>query len=141
MEHDDYPDRYIRDILERTRRIAVVGLSANPARASHQVFLFLQRHGYEVIGVNPGLAGQQMNGAPIYARLSDVPGQIDMVDVFRNSEAAGETVDEALSLPSPPGVIWLQLGVRNDAAASRAEARGVDVVMNRCTKIEIGRLL
>lgn len=141
MEHDDYPDRYIRDILERTRRIALVGISANPARASHQVFLYLQRRGYDVVGINPGLAGQQMNGAPIYGRLADAPGQIDMVDVFRNSEAAGETVNEALALPSAPGVIWMQLGVRNDAAAARAEARGVNVVMNRCTKIEIGRLL
>lgn len=140
MNHDRYDDAYIRDILTGAKRVAVVGLSNNPARASHQIFLVLQRHGYEVVGVNPGLAGGELNGAPIYASLADVPGHIDIVDVFRNSEAAGDTVDEALALPDLPGAIWLQLGVRNDAAATRAEAAGVRVVMDQCIKIELARL-
>ena len=140
MNHDRYDDAYLRDILEGARRVAVVGLSNNPARASHQIFHVLQRHGYDVVGVNPGLAGGEMTGPPIYPSLADVPSRLDIVDVFRNSEAAGETVDEALALPERPGVIWLQLGVRNDAAAARAEAAGVRMVMDLCIKIELGRL-
>jgi uncharacterized protein len=133
-------DEQIRNILQNIRTIALVGLSANPARDSNSVFAFLLRHGYRVVGINPGLAGQTIHGALVYARLADVPFAIDMVDVFRNSEAAGGVADEALTLRPLPKVIWMQLGVVNEAAAEKARARGVEVVMNDCPKIEIGRL-
>src|SRR5208283_4617932 len=96
--------------------------------------------GFTILPINPGLAGGAILGLPVYASLAEAPGPIDMVDVFRNSEAAGAVVDEALALACLPRVIWMQLGVRNDAAAARAEAKGVQVVMNRCPKIEYGRL-
>jgi uncharacterized protein len=133
-------DKQIRDILQNVRTIALVGLSANPARDSNGVFAFLLRHGYRIVGINPGLAGQTIHCTPVYARLADVPFAIDMIDVFRNSEAAGGVVDEALTLSPLPKVIWMQLGVVAEAAAEKAHARGVDVVMNRCPKIEIARL-
>ncbi len=140
MNHDAYTDAYLRDILEHAGTIAVVGLSNNPTRASHGVFLQLLRQGFHAIGVNPGLAGQEIGGAPVYAKLQDAPGPIGIVDVFRNSQDAGNAVDEALALDPLPRAIWLQLGVRNDEAAERAQARGVKVVMDRCIKIEIQRL-
>ncbi len=140
MNHDDYSDEYLRDVLTGEGAIAVVGLSNNPARPSHGVFLAMLRMGFRAVGVNPGLAGKEIGGAPVYASLADVPGPIAIVDVFRNSEAAAETVDEALALPSLPRAIWLQLGVRNDEAARRAEARGVKVVMDLCIKVEAMRL-
>jgi uncharacterized protein len=133
-------DHKIRDILQNVRTIALVGLSANPARDSNGVFAFLLRQGYRVVGINPGLAGQTIHGAPVYARLADVPFAIDMVDVFRNSEAAGSVVDEALALSPLPKVIWMQLGVINEAAAEKARAAGIEVVMDHCPKIEIARL-
>ncbi|WP_430910322.1 CoA-binding protein [Methylobacterium sp. sgz302541] len=138
--HDAYPDTLIRAILKETRSIALVGASANPARPSWIVLKYLRDRGYEVIPVNPGLAGQELLGATVLASLSELTRPVDMVEIFRNSEAAGPLVDEALSLDPLPKVIWMQLGVRNDAAAARAEARGVRVVMNRCPKIEYGRL-
>nr|WP_171015434.1 CoA-binding protein [Methylobacterium sp. L1A1] len=138
--HDRYPDARIREILRATRSIALVGASANPARPSYIVFKYLSERGYTVIPVNPGLAGQSLLGRPVMARLADLPGPVDMVEIFRNSAAAGPLVDEALALPARPKVIWMQLGVRDDAAASRAEAAGVAVIMNRCPKIEYGRL-
>jgi predicted CoA-binding protein len=101
---------------------------------------YLLDKGYEVIPVNPGLAGQELLGRKVYAALKDIPKPIDMVDIFRNSEAAGGVTDEALALAPPPRVIWMQLGVRNDEAAARAEARGLNVVMNRCPKMEYGKL-
>lgn len=118
------------------------GLSLAPAqkRPSHGVFGFLVAQGYHVIGVNPNLAGLSVHGAPFYKTLAEVPELIDMVDIFRNSEAAGGAVDEALALESKPKVIWMQLGVRNDESASRARALGVKVVMNRCVKLEYKRL-
>jgi predicted CoA-binding protein len=140
MDHDDYSDDYLRDVLTGEGVIAVVGLSNNTSRPSHGVFLAMLRMGFRAVGVNPGLAGKDIGGAPIYATLADVPGPIAIVDVFRNSEAAAETVDEALALPSPPRAIWLQLGVRNNEAARRAEARGVKVVMDLCIKVEAARL-
>jgi predicted CoA-binding protein len=140
MNHDDYDDAYLRDVLGSEGVIAVVGLSANPARASHDVFLDLKRRGFTVVGVNPGLAGQEIGGAPVYARLVDAPGPVAIVNVFRNSEDAASAVDEALALAPLPRAIWMQLGVRNDAAARRAEAKGVKVVMDRCIKVEIARL-
>jgi predicted CoA-binding protein len=140
MNHDRYPEDLIRGILRSVRTIAMVGASNNPARPSYFVFKYLLGRDYRMIGINPGLAGGDILGAPVYARLADVPEPIDMVDIFRNSEAAGPVVDEALALTPLPKVIWMQLSVRNDAAAERAEARGVTVVMNRCPKIEYGRL-
>jgi uncharacterized protein len=140
LNHDRYDDRYIGDILHSVKRIVIVGASANVARPSYFVLKYLSGRGYEVFAVNPGLAGGEIHGRPVYAKLGDVPGPIDMVDIFRNSEAAAGIVDEALALELLPKTIWMQLGVRNDAAAARAEAKGVQVVMNRCPKIEFGRL-
>ncbi|MCP2111485.1 UNVERIFIED_ORG: putative CoA-binding protein [Methylorubrum zatmanii] len=138
--HDRYPDAQIRTVLKEARSIALVGASANPARPSYIVFKYLAERGYTVTPVNPGLAGQPLLGRPVIARLSDLTGPVDMVEIFRNSAAAGPLVDEALALPVPPKVIWMQLGVRDDAAAARAEAAGITVIMNRCPKIEYGRL-
>jgi hypothetical protein len=140
MNHDDYEDAYIRDILKSVRTIALVGASANEARPSYIVMKYLVERGYDVLPVNPGLAGQTLLGRIVHARLGDVPGPLDMVEIFRNSEAAGPITDEALALQPLPKVIWMQLSVRNDAAAAKAEAAGVKVVMNRCPKIEYGRL-
>ncbi|PIU05146.1 MAG: CoA-binding protein [Methylobacterium sp. CG08_land_8_20_14_0_20_71_15] len=138
--HDAYPDALIRGILKACRSIALIGASANPARPSWIVLKYLRERGYDVVPVNPGLAGQELLGATVVASLSDLGRPVDMVEIFRNSAAAGPIVDEALALPSLPKVIWMQLGVRDHAAAARAEARGVQVIMNRCPKIEYGRL-
>ena len=140
MNHDSYPDAYIKNILTTTKTLALVGASANPARPSYIVLKYLTERGYRVIPVNPGLAGQSICGQEVVASLKDIRGPLDMVEIFRNSEAAGPIVDEALTLEPKPKVIWMQLSVRNDAAAARAEAQGVRVVMNRCPKIEYGRL-
>lgn len=140
MNHDSYSTDYIRDILQSVKTIALVGASANELRPSYFVMKYLIDKGYEVIPVNPGLAGQQILGQRVYASLKDVPKPVDMVDVFRNSEAAGPVTDEALALEPRPSVIWMQLSVRNDEAAARAEAQGVKVVMNRCPKMEYGKL-
>ena len=133
-------DTMIAAILKQTRHIAVVGFSANPDRPSHSVAAFLQSRGYEIHPVNPGLAETKALGRTIYARLADIPVAIDMVDIFRNSESAGGVVDEALMLNPLPKTIWMQLGVVNEEAARRAEAKGVAVVMDRCPKIELARL-
>ena len=140
MNHDSYAPDYIRGILREVKTIALVGASANEVRPSYLVMKYLMEKGYTVIPINPGLAGQELLGQIVYAKLADVPVTIDMVDIFRNSEAAGPITDEALALPQKPGVIWMQLSVRNDAAAARAEAQGVKVVMNRCPKMEYGKL-
>jgi uncharacterized protein len=140
MKHDSYPADYIRGILQSVKVIAMVGASANEVRPSNLVMKYLQSKGYEVIPVNPGLAGQTLLGQMVYASLRDIPKPIDMVDIFRNSDAAGPIVDEALTLDPKPSVIWMQLTVRNDEAALRAEAAGLKVVMNRCPKMEYGKL-
>jgi uncharacterized protein len=133
-------DAQLLHILRTVRTIGLVGVSADPARASNDVFGFLLRHGYRVVGINPGLAGRTLHGAPVYAHLADVPFPIDMVDIFRNSDAAGAVVDAALELSPLPQVIWMQLGVVNAVAADKARARGLQVVMDHCPKIEIARL-
>jgi len=138
----EYDDDLIRSVLNRVQSIAVVGASANPDRASFSVSRFMIDKGYQVLPVNPGLAGKAVVGQPCYASLSDTPAPFQMVDIFRNSEAAASVVDEAVELASEKGisVIWMQLGVRHDAAAARAKAAGMTVIMDRCPKIEIGRL-
>lgn len=140
MNHDTYPVEYIRDILRGVKTIALVGASNNEVRPSYFVLKYLLDKGYEVIPVNPGFAGQEILGQIVYGALKDVPKPIDMVDIFRNSQAAGAIADEALALDPSPKVIWMQLGVRNDEAAARAEAKGIKVVMNRCPKMEYGKL-
>jgi predicted CoA-binding protein len=140
MDHDHYSDSYLRTILATVRTIAVVGASPKPERPSHYVMRYLIERGYDCIPVNPGQAGGTILGRTAYRSLAELPAPVDMVDVFRNSEAAGRVVDEALALPVTPKAIWMQMGIRNDAAAARAEAAGVQVVMDRCPKIEIPRL-
>ena len=128
----------IETILRDCHTIAVVGLSSDPNRPSYDIAAYMQRHGYRVIPVNPGLAGQQIHGQTVAATLADIAEPIDMVDIFRNSEAAGETVDEAIA--AGVRAVWMQLGVVNAAAAARAEAAGLRVVMDHCPAIEIPRL-
>jgi uncharacterized protein len=140
MNHDAYEPEYLRGILRSVKIVALVGASANSVRPSYFVMQYLMGKDYDVIPVNPGLAGQMLLGQSVYGSLADVPRTIDMVDIFRNSDAADGIVDEALALPLLPKVIWMQLGVRNDAAAAKAEAAGVQVVMNRCPKMEFGKL-
>lgn len=140
MNHDSYSADYIKHILKSVKTIALVGASANIVRPSYFVMKYLIDKGYSVIPVNPGLAGQELLGQKVYASLADIPLSIDMVDVFRNSDAAMAITDEALALPEKPKVIWMQLSVRNDEAAAKAEQAGVQVVMNRCPKIEYGKL-
>jgi predicted CoA-binding protein len=145
MHGQDYSTSLLREVLARTKRIAAVGLSANPVRPSSYVARYLGAKGYEVIPVNPVYAGQVILGEPVVASMADIPaerGQIDMVEVFRRSEEAGAVVDEALEVLLPRGLstIWMQIGVVDEAAAARAEAKGVTVIMNRCPKIEHQRL-
>jgi predicted CoA-binding protein len=138
LDHENYPDSYLREILTGVRRIAVVGASPRRERPSHGVMAYLQRRGYRTFPVNPNAAGEMINGEICYAALAEVPEPIDMVDVFRRSEAAGAAADAAIAVGAK--VVWMQLGVRDEAAAARAEAHGLKVVMNRCPAIEIPRL-
>lgn len=140
MDHDHYEDSYLREILDSVRTIAVVGASPKADRPSHRVMGFLQNRGYRTIPVNPGQAGQTILGETVHGSLADIPEPVDMVDVFRNADAAGGVVDEALALAAVPKAIWMQLDVVDAAAAARAEAAGVKVVMDRCPAIEIPRL-
>jgi uncharacterized protein len=140
MNHDNYDDSYIRGILNTVKTIAMVGASEKQNRPSYFAFKYLLERGYTMIPVNPGHADHEMLGQRIYARLADIPVPVDMVDIFRGSQYAPAIVQEALELKPPPSVIWMQLGVRNDEAAALAEANGMKVVMNRCPKIEYGRL-
>ncbi|MFX0545583.1 CoA-binding protein [Roseovarius sp. S1116L3] len=134
-------DDTIRQILKSTRRIALVGASANPARPSHGVMRFLLGKGYEVVPVNPGLAGQSLLGQEVVAHLADIEGDIDMVDVFRSPEHVPGVVDEALAALPKLQTIWMQLGVVHEEAAETARARGVQVIMDRCPAIEYPRLM
>ena len=133
-----YSDAQLRAILERVRMIAMVGASSNWNRPSYFVMKYLQAKGYRMIPVNPGLAGQELLGEKVYASLRDIPEPVDMVDVFRPSKEATRIVDDAIAIGAP--VVWMQLGIRNDEAAALGEAAGIEIIMNRCPKIEFGRL-
>src|SRR4051795_1741611 len=140
MDHDNYDDSYIRGILNTVKTIAMVGISPKENRPSYFAFKYLLERGYRMIPVNPGQAGGEILGQKVYAKLADIPEPVDMVDIFRASQYAIGIVKEALALKPRPQVIWMQLGVRNDEAARLAEEAGLKVVMNRCPKIEYGRL-
>ncbi len=136
--HLQYDDEYLAQILKDTKIIALVGASPKPHRDSHRVMAFLQSHGYKVIPVNPSIAGEQLLGEHVYGSLEDIPGHVDMVDVFRNSQAAAAVCDAAIRIKAKS--VWMQLGVINGEAARRASDYGLQVVMDRCPKIEIPRL-
>ncbi len=138
MNHDVYSDAYIRDILVTYRTIAMVGASPNTSRPSYFAMKYLKAKGFRVIPVNPEQAGQEILGEKVYSSLADIKEPVDIVDIFRNSEAALGITKEAIRIGAK--VVWMQLGVRNDDAAKLAEAAGLKVVMNRCPKIEYGRL-
>jgi uncharacterized protein len=140
MDHDNYADSYIRGILNTVKTIAMVGISPKENRPSYFAFKYLLERGYRMIPVNPGQAGKDILGQKVYARLADIPQPVDMIDVFRAPQYAPAVVAEALALKPRPAVIWMQLGIRNDEAAKLAEDNGLKVVMNRCPKIEYGRL-
>ena len=135
-----YSDQFLRGILQRTKVVAIVGVSANQVRPSYFVARYLKLRGFRVIPVNPGLAGQQLFGETVYPDLESVPDDIDMVDIFRRSDAVPAIVDEALARWPNLKTIWMQIGVEHPEATAKAEARGVDVVQNRCPKIEYQRL-
>ena len=140
MNHDRYDDAYIRGILNSVKTIAMVGVSANTSRPSYFAFKYLLERGYRMVPVNPGLAGKELLGQKACATLLDIPEPVDMVDIFRAREHALAIVKETLEIKPRPRVVWMQLGVRDDAAAQLAEGAGLKVVMNRCPKIEYGRL-
>src|SRR3984957_5906705 len=138
LEPIPYSDAKIRSILEQVKTIAMVGASTNWNRPSYFVMKYLQGKGYRVIPVNPTAAGQTLLGETVYAALKDIPDKIDMVDMFRAADAAPGVVAEAIAIGAK--VVWMQLGIRNDEAAAAGEAAGIEIIMNRCPKIEFGRL-
>lgn len=139
IDHGAYPAEYLRGILERARTIAVIGASPEPWRPSFGVMRYLQRAGYRVIPVNPAAVGESVHGERFYGTLQEVPERIDLVNVFRRPDAVGEAVDQAIAVGAP--ALWMQLGIRNDKACARAEAAGIEVVMNRCISVEHSRLV
>ncbi len=140
MNHDDYANAYISGILNSVKTVAIVGASANGVRPSFFVTKYLIDKGYEVFPVNPGQAGKEILGRMTYASLADIPVAIDMVDIFRGSDAVPGVMGQIFDMKPLPKVVWMQLTVRHDEAAARAEAAGIKVVMNRCPKIEYARL-
>jgi len=140
MNHDTYDNAYIADILNTVKTVAMVGASPNDVRPSYFVLKYLLAKGFSVFPINPGHAGKEILGRTVYASLADLPQPVDMVDIFRASSAVPGIVDQVLKLDPLPKVLWMQLGVRHDEAATRAEAAGIRVVMNRCPKIEYGKL-
>jgi len=141
VNHEHYPDQALRSLLASVKIIAVVGASANSARPVHGVMAYLLRAGYRVVPVNPGQAGREILGQRVYATLADIPEPVDLVDIFRRRDALAGVVDEALALDPRPKAIWMQLDLRDDVAAAKAEAAGLTVVMDRCIRIEHARLL
>lgn len=141
-DHDSYSDAYLRNLLNSIKSVAVVGASPNWNRPSYFVMKYLQDKGYRILPVNPRATGEEILGEKVYASLAEIPESFDMVDIFRNSEVAGAVTDEAVDLAGSKNIkaVWMQLTVRNDTAAARAEAAGLQVVMDRCPKIEFGRL-
>lgn len=135
-----YSDTLLKDILNRTRAIAVVGVSMNPVRPSYYVARYLDLKGFDVYPVNPMSAGETLFGKPVHASLSDIKAPIDMVDIFRRSEAVPPIVDEALAVFPELRTVWMQIGVEHPQAAKKAEAKGITVIQNRCPKIEYQRL-
>ena len=140
MNHDSYSDDDIRAILCDVKSVAVVGASMNPSRASNMVLKYLLAKGYSAYPVNPAYAGKEFLGRRVYSSLAEIPEPVDMVDIFRRLEAIPAILDETLALDPKPKVFWMQLGLRDDVLAARAEAAGLKVVMDRCVKIEYGRL-
>jgi len=140
VNHDAYPDSYIREILNGVKTVAVVGASPLNVRPSYFVFKYLAERGYDMIPINPGQVGNSLLGKPFVASLRDIDRPVDMVDIFRGSAHVMPIIEQALAMTPLPKVIWMQIGVRNDEAAALAEAAGLKVVMNRCPKIEYGRL-
>lgn len=140
--HNGYADQTLRSVLSKVRTMVMVGASGNWKRPSFFAMKYLQKRGYRVIPVNPSRAGDEILGETVYPSLSDVPDRFEMVDIFRSSEAAYEVTQEAVANKDAKGiqVVWMQLGVRNDAAAELAEAADLTVIMDRCPKIEYGRL-
>jgi predicted CoA-binding protein len=138
VNHDSYSDEYLRGILRRAKTIAMVGASPNWNRPSYFVMKYLQSKGFRVIPVNPRALGEEILGEPVVGSLADIPVPVDLVDVFRTSDAAPAIVEDAIRIGAK--AVWMQIGVRHDEAAARAEAAGLDVVMNRCPKIEYSRL-
>ncbi|MFW8636244.1 CoA-binding protein [Cribrihabitans pelagius] len=136
----DYSDDLLKSILQRTRTVAVVGVSMNPVRPSYYVARYLSLKGFRVIPVNPGHAGKPLFGETVRASLSEIEGPVGMVDIFRRSEAVPAIVDEALEVFPELQTIWMQIGVEHAEAAAKAKARGVTVIQNRCPKIEYQRL-
>lgn len=141
MSHDHYEPALIRDILTKTRRIAMVGASPNASRPSNGVLRFLVGKGYDVVPINPGHAGNAIHGQTVVASLADIDEPVDMVDVFRAADQLPAVVDEVLAMRHRPKVIWTQLGVRDDEAARRAEEAGITVIMDRCPAIEYPRVM
>jgi len=140
MNHDAYSDDYIRGILNGVKSIAMVGASPVDVRPSYFAFKYLAQRGYDMIPVNPGHVGKSLLGRPFVGSLAEIGRPVDMVEIFRRTEQLMPVVEEALKIDPPPKVIWMQLGGRDDAAAEKAEAAGIKVVMNRCPKIEYARL-
>jgi uncharacterized protein len=142
MAYPDYPDALIARLLRSVKTIAMVGASPNESRPSYFAMKYLLEKGFKIIPVNPAIAGQEILGQKAYASISEVPPPVDMVDIFRNAQAAGPITDEAIANKDRLGVkvLWMQLGVINEDAKTRAEAAGLTVIMNRCPKIEYGRL-
>ena len=140
MTHDSYSDEFLRETLASVKTVAQIGASDNWNRPSYFVAKYLRAKGFRMIPVNPRIAGHHVLGERCYATMADILDPIDMVDVFRPSEAVRGIVDEALALSPLPKVIWMQFGVRDDVAAARAEAGGIRVVMDRCPKVEYARL-
>jgi len=138
VNHDKYDDKYILDVLKDAKIVAMVGASANWNRPSFFAMKYMQQKGFRVIPVNPGIAGKEILGETVAASLDEIQDPIDMVDIFRNSEAASTVTDDAIKAGAK--IVWMQLGVRNDEAAKRAEDAGLRVVMDRCPKIEFARL-